>query len=148
MSYTNQTDHRLLDRQTIREFLMKLSQSRVEASPATHPRAEHLASLQRQCHSDLERRGLAFLDRQGLRLPSHAQVYIEACDTRPDFLYEEHHTTIYIDGPHHEHATQQQRDATQTEHLEDLGYTVIRFSYDDAWEEIVAQHPNIFGRIT
>ena len=79
MSYTNQLDHRLLDRQQSRELLLQLTRAGVEVSPAALPRAEHLAGLQRQCHSDLERQWLAFLEARGLRLPSRAQVFIEAC---------------------------------------------------------------------
>jgi very-short-patch-repair endonuclease len=105
-----------------------------------------MTRLIRQCHSDLERRWLEFLEVRGLRLPSQAQHFIEACGTRPDFLYEECQTVVYVDGPHHEYPERQQRDAAQTEILEDYGYTVLRFSHNDAWEAIIAQHPNIFGR--
>jgi hypothetical protein len=88
MSYVNQPDHRLLDRQQSRDLLLQLARATVQASPAAQPRAEHLARLRRQCQSDLERDWLAFLETRGLHLPSHAQVFIEACGTRPDFLYE------------------------------------------------------------
>ena len=89
MSYINQPDHRLLDRQQLRDILMQLARAHVESSPAALPRAEDMARLMRQCQSDLERHWLAFLEARGLRLPSKAQVFIEACGTRPDFLYEE-----------------------------------------------------------
>lgn len=147
MSYVNQTDHRLLDRQQIRDILLQWSRAHVHTSPTALPRAEHLSQLMRQCHSDLERRWLEFLEVHDLHLPSHAQHLIEAGGTRPDFLYAECQTVIYVDGPHHEYPERQQRDASQTESLEDYGYTVLRFGHNDAWEAIIAQHPNIFGRI-
>jgi len=78
-------------------------------------------------------------------LPSKAQVLIEACKTRPDFLYEEQQTAIYIDGPVHEFSDRQQRDVSQTECMEDYGYTVIRFGHKDNWDEIISRFPNIFG---
>ena len=55
MSYTNQRDHELLDRQLIRETLLALAASRVVASPGALSRGEHLARLKALCDSDLER---------------------------------------------------------------------------------------------
>jgi hypothetical protein len=46
--------------------------------------------LRRLAGSDLERRWLGLLEKQNLRLPSHAQSLIEACQTRPDFFYSEY----------------------------------------------------------
>jgi very-short-patch-repair endonuclease len=146
MSYVNQPDHRLLDRQQSRDLLLQLARATVQASPAAQPRAEHLARLRRQCQSDLERDWLAFLETRGLHLPSHAQVFIEACGTRPDFLYEACQTAIYVDGPHHAYPERQHRDEAQTVCLEDVGYTVIRFAEHDAWDAIISRHPTIFGR--
>jgi very-short-patch-repair endonuclease len=126
--------------------LLRLARAQVQSSPAALPRAEHLARLLRQCQSSLEHDWLAFLEQRGLGLPSQAQVFMDACGTRPDFLYAECQTVIYVDGPHHEDPERQQRDAAQTERLEDHGYTVIRFGANDKWEEMIARHPNIFGR--
>ncbi len=146
MSYTNQLDHEMLDRQKIRQFLMRLAAATVEPSPVELPRAEHLARLMRQCGSELEQDWLRYLDEKALRLPSKAQVFIEACKTRPDFLYDEAQTAIYVDGPPHRYPERQQRDKTQTACMEDLGYSVIRFSEQEGWDSVIAQHPNIFGR--
>jgi len=30
--------------------------------------------------------------------------------------------------------------------MEDRGYTVIRFSYEEDWDKVIARYPNIFGR--
>ena len=147
MSYVNQPDHRLLDRQRIRHLLLRLAAAHVESSPAALPRAEHLARLKRQCQSNLERDWLDFLDTRGYHLPTQAQSFIDACHTRPDFLYGESLTVIYVDGPHHEYPERQERDKAQTDCLEDYGYTVIRFDHRDAWEAMIKQHPNIFGRM-
>jgi very-short-patch-repair endonuclease len=147
MSYVNQPDHRLLDRQRIRHLLLRLAGAHVESSPAALPRAEHLARLKRQCQSNLERDWLDFLDTHGYHLPTQAQSFIDACRTRPDFLYGESLTVIYVDGPHHEYPERQERDQAQTDCLEDYGYTVIRFDHRDAWDAMIKQHPNIFGRM-
>ena len=148
MSYGNQGDHTLLDRQLIRELLLNLADSRVTASPAHRPRKDHVVEL---IASRGQRTGAKLAEVPGavqnLRLPSKAQHLIENCTTRPDFLYEDSLTAIYIDGPHHSFADRQERDRLQTlECMEDFGYTVIRFGHEDNWAEIVNRYPHVFGR--
>ena len=145
MSYGNQPDHRLLDRKLIKDLLLQLAGADVKASPVSLPRAEHLSQLMRQCGSDLERDWLRLIDEQGLRLPSHAQMLVEKCKTRPDFLYAPEKLAVYVDGPHHEYPERSERDQAQTDCLEDAGYTVLRFGTRDDWPAIVAKHPNVFG---
>lgn len=145
MSYTNQPDHRLLDRKLIRELLLQLAGANVDASPVALSRGDHLAQLLRQCASDLERDWLRFIEERGLRLPSHAQRFVESCRTRPDFTYGECQTVVYVDGPHHEYPERRERDATQTERMEDSGYTVIRFAASDDWVATVTRFPSVFG---
>jgi very-short-patch-repair endonuclease len=146
LNYYNQRDHKLLDRTAIRDLLMQLSQTRVISAPAGLSRAEHLQRLMRLAASELERKWLRYLDARGHNLPTHAQMLIEACSTRPDFLYDELHAAIYIDGPHHDYPERQTRDKAQTECMEDHGYTVIRFGLEKDWDKIIAQFPYIFGR--
>jgi len=146
MSYYNQRDHDLLDRQAIRDLLLEFSQSRVTAAPIADSRADHLAMLMRMADSDLERAWLQHLETHGHHLPSHAQRLIETCSTRPDFLYQDAPAAVYIDGPHHQYPERQMRDAAQQECLEDQGYMVIRFGVADDWSATLAHYPNIFGR--
>jgi ATP-dependent helicase YprA (DUF1998 family)/very-short-patch-repair endonuclease len=148
MSYGNQGDHKLLDRQLIRGLLQILASSHVSASPAQQPRKEHIVQLSRLAGSELERRWLRFLEQNNLRLPSKAQLLIESCKTRPDFLYDDSVTAIYVDGPPHSFADRQERDRIQTECMEDLGYTIIRFGHDDNWTEIINRYRHVFGRIS
>ncbi len=145
MSYGNQPDHRLLDRQQVRDTLLRLAQATVVASPTAAPRAQHLAGLKAQCQSDLERQWLDAADAGGYRLPSHAQRLIAQCGTRPDFLYEDHFTVIYVDGPHHEYPDRQQRDRDKQACLEDAGWTVLRFSARSEWEPVFRAHADVFG---
>ncbi len=146
MSYSNQPDHPLLDRHSIRDLLLDLSRAAVLVSPSERSRAEHLDHLLRQTGSDLERRFLRFLETHHLRLPSAAQFLVEACRTRPDFSYADSQTLVYIDGPPHEYPDRQARDRRQTGCLEDLGYTVIRLADESRWPEAVAAFPGVFGR--
>jgi len=146
MSYGNQLDHRLLDRQAIREVLAQYGKSTAETSPVAKPRAVHMEELVRLAQSTLEKEWLDFINRLECRLPSRGQVLVESCGTRPDFLYDDHQAAIYVDGPHHEYPERAERDKTQAEMLEDAGFVVIRFGHRDDWEEIVARYPHVFGR--
>lgn len=146
MSYTNQPDHRRLDRLLLRDQLLCLAGARVEAAPVERSRGEHLEHLLTQAGSELERRWLRFLEERQLRLPAACQAMVEACQTRPDFLYTgEHQVAIYVDGPPHDHDHRHQRDRQQTECMEDLGYIVLRFHHQDDWQEIVDRFPYVFG---
>ncbi len=146
MSYGNQMDHRLLDRHSIKDLLLDMALATVETSPTDASREEHMNRLMRLTSSELERCWLRFIDSNRFALPSSAQVLIETCGTRPDFAYKEAMAIIYVDGPPHEFADRQQRDAAQASSLEDEGYQVIRFKGTDDWHQIAARHPDVFGR--
>jgi very-short-patch-repair endonuclease len=146
MSYTNQQDHERLDRKLVKEWFFMLSQAAVESAPGSQPKADHLARLLDSCGSELERKWLRFLDERGYNLPSDAQVLIEECGTRPDFLYREHGMAIYIDGPIHDYPDRAARDKDQDACLDAAGYNwVLRFRHDDEWETIVRKYPSVFG---
>jgi ATP-dependent helicase YprA (DUF1998 family) len=147
MSYNNQHEHAILDRQTIRNVLLMLVNADVNISPVAESRDSHLQMLLRMCESDLEREWLQTLQEHGLRLPDQAQSYIEDCQTRPDFLYNTAgiYAAIYIDGSHHDYPHRQKRDHQQSDCMEDYGYHVIRFGYRDDWTIIIDQNKHIFG---
>ncbi len=145
MSYYNQMDHRLLDRQTIKSFLMQCSQSTSTSSPQSVSRAEHYRRLLNLCQSDLEREWLAFIEGGNYRLPSHAQYLLQDCHTCPDFFYEQEHVAIYVDGPHHLYPERKQRDRIQQDCMEDSGYTVLRFGFSEDWKSTLQKYVSIFG---
>lgn len=148
MSYGNQREHPILDRQTIRDVLGMLATAQVDSSPGGESRDSHLHMLLSLCESDLEREWLQTLHAGDLRLPDAAQVYIEDCGTRPDFIYNGGgvYAAIYIDGAQHDYPQRQERDRQQADCMEDYGYRVIRFGYRDDWAGILTQHQHIFGR--
>lgn len=148
MSYTNQLDHPLLDRQLVREPLDGLRHALVRPAPVDLPREVHLQHLKRLCRSELERRWLDFIDQRNLALPTFTQRLIEDCGAEPDFYYPDHMAAIYIDGPPHDHPDRQKRDEDKQRCLEDLGYLVIRFRYDDDWEAQVRRYASVFGAST
>ncbi|MBE2201994.1 MAG: DEAD/DEAH box helicase [Anaerolinea sp.] len=145
MSYTNQMDHRLLDRLLVRDILLDLATSTVQVSGTAVSPTAHLEELKKRCGSGLEREWLDFLDQHNLRLPDVTQKFIELCQTRPDFWYADSYTAVFIDGPVHDHADVQRKDAEITDCLErSAGITVIRFRYDEDWWTIAIQHSHIF----
>src|SRR5690606_24565316 len=147
LSYGNQREHPLLDRQAIHSVLEILAGAQVHISPVEISREAHLDTLLSLCESDLEREWLHTLYQQGLRLPDAAQVYIEDCQTRPDFVYNSGgvYAAVYVDGSHHDYPQRQGRDSQQAECLEDYGYRVIRFGYQADWASILQQNSYIFG---
>lgn len=145
MSYGNQRDHELLDRQLVKDRLLDLTKSVVESSPSPISFVEHLAALKARAESGLERDWLDYLAARGLRLPTTGQKTYSQCGTRPDFVYEKQHTVIYVDGPPHDFPDRQARDDQKQAAMEDLGLTVLRFHHRENWDEKIAKHPNIFG---
>ncbi|MBX6370608.1 MAG: DUF1998 domain-containing protein, partial [Rhodospirillales bacterium] len=147
LSYTNQPDHRILDRHAVRDTLLLLAGADVQPAPGVLPRHLHLAELRARCDSELERRFLDFLEKHKLELPTHAQARIEHLRVKPDFLYATHHLVVFVDGPPHDYEDVEERDAQAASRLEDDGYTVVRFRHDEDWEAIVARYPSTFGRL-
>jgi very-short-patch-repair endonuclease len=145
LSYTNQPDHRVIDRFAVRDLLLQLAAAKVEPSPTPATREEHRTRLERLCDSDLERHWLRFMDQHGYRLPDAAQRLIEAAHTRPDFVYDEACVAVYIDGPVHQFPERATRDGEQQTAMEDLGWTVLRFDGEDEWPAVIAQNKTTFG---
>ena len=146
LSYTNQPLHKFLDRRAAAGWLMQLAGAKVAAGEGPLPRAEHLRRLTALAQSDLERRFLDALEDGGYRLPSEAQPLFSELGVRPDFLYKETGTVVYIDGPHHKFPDRARRDADATRRLEDAGWEVLRLGPADDWEVVFANRPDIFGR--
>ena len=151
MTYANQPDHQRLNRHLIRDYLLELAQAGVAASPSVAPRAAHYKALLARCESSLERDWLAFLEARNLKLPTAAQhvpTSLDGCLTRPDFVYADDMTIVYIDGPMHDFPTRQARDREQEACVNDCGWTVVRFAARGDWEATVAACPGLFGRPT
>ena len=115
---------------------------------ATSPELE-LARLLGRCDSELERAFLRLLHRSGHRLPTHAQRLLEQAGVRPDFDYvgPSGQVAVFVDGPDHDAPAQQDKDEQDAERLEDLGWSVLRFRYDedDRWEDRLRAHAWVFG---
>ena len=145
LSYGNQPDHRLVDRQLIKHLLQTWAAGTVTEAVGAVSRADQVAALSKQAGSELERKFLRFLDQGGYRLPSRAQVLIAKAGTRPDFVYDDEWLAVYVDGPPHDYPERQERDQQQEAAMKGQGWSVKRLRYDDDWAAVVAERPEVFG---
>ncbi|WP_298347567.1 DEAD/DEAH box helicase [Ferrimicrobium sp.] len=145
LSYYNQGDHRNLDRQLVLPLLGDLMRSITHATGGSRDVEAALKKLRAVTASTLENTWLDYLVEHRLRLPSSAACLVEAASCRPDFLYERDYVAIFIDGPVHDYQEIQLRDEAATSRLRTLGWSVIRFGYQDDWSQICASRPDIFG---
>jgi ATP-dependent helicase YprA (DUF1998 family) len=145
LSYYNQPDHRIVDRQSIVGLLRQWAGTTVTAGVGARARDEQLRLLRNQAGSELEREFLDFLDQRGLRLPTRGQVLFEDEGTRPDFVYDDHYVAVYIDGPPHDFPDRQVRDVAAAKALEGSDWSVVRFRYSEEWEPIVREWHQVFG---
>ena len=76
----------------------------LQLNPAFQPGGtidDLVAGSRKRCHSRLEQRWLACVDKLGIRLPSDAQYDLPGYFTRPDFFYRDANAVVYVDGPPH-----------------------------------------------
>ena len=124
---------------------MEWRDATVSVSPTPRPREAEVERLLNACQTGLEKRWVRTVDAMGLRLPSGAQVLIESCSTRPDFLYREDAVAIYVDEPHHDAPEQRLADQQVQEDLANAGVSVVRFHHAADWTPIFEQYASVFG---
>ena len=146
MSYSNQHEHLKLNRYGIRDILFNYASSETRASSVSEPRADHYKKLLDGCESDLEKKWLQYINEKDLPLPEEGQHLISDPMTRTDFFYAKKNAIIYIDGPAHDQSVQREKDEDLREELEDNGFMVIVFRYDDDWDRIISKYPSVFGK--
>ena len=144
MTYANQRDHLLLDRQSIRRFLARLTTCHVTLHSAYTPGLPAFAALDSpQAEVEVERRWLAELEARSWPLPDAARVSLGMCQARPDFVCGE--LAIYVDGAD---PARRARDAELVARLEDEGrYMVVRFGEPEMWNGLFAEYADMFRRI-
>jgi superfamily II DNA/RNA helicase/very-short-patch-repair endonuclease len=149
LAYSNQYEHTLIDRHSIAPLLQQLMTATVVAGAGGRDRTSQQDWLNTLRDSSLEKAFIDWLTHQGHRLPDDAQRTVETARARPDFVYEVggNPVAVFVDGPHHDAAEQQQRDAAAAERLENDGWTVVRVGYDkDRWPDVVGRFEWIFGK--
>jgi len=152
MSYYNQPDHTVIDRQDaenegrVLDILCRLTRARGTTGSFGRSPEQQAGELGRVSGSSLEQAWLGHIDAYGYRRPDRGQESIPECNTCADFFYEDWKAAIYIDGPHHDEPAQCERDEAITRALEASGHYVVRFPKEQGrWPEIFTAHAGLFG---
>jgi len=151
LSYTNQPDHRLLNRFLVRDFLNQLRQAVTTRQTTGRSYEDHYQWLRERIdpNSNLEAQFLETLFTFRRRLPDRTQfrpeagVYAEA-----DFYYDRDDlrgVAVFVEGPHHDAPAQSEADQRERKKLEDLGYRVIVIRYDRPLADQVSEKADVFG---
>ena len=148
LAYSNQYEHTLIDRHRIVDLLQHLAKASVVAGAGGKARGEQQDWIKALSDSGLERKFVDWLSDGGYRLPDDAQRTVTEAIARPDLVYDltGSPVAVFVDGPHHDGAHQQQRDEQAAERLENLGWSVVRVRHDDDWTVVVGRYEWIFGK--
>ena len=148
LSYANQLDHAEIDRRVIREYLVQLAGSTIEA-PSDPDRDARYRYLAKRVDSNFEREVLDHLHRNGHRLPDSAQARpAEGIAVQVDFFYKREDANgacVFVDGPAHDDSGVHEGDSRKSEELEDRGFRVIRITHARPLDEQIAEHADVFG---
>jgi superfamily II DNA/RNA helicase len=129
-NFFNQRDHKLFDRQIVKEFLLGLS----KVSSIKGSRDENvLFDLHMQAAvSTLEKKVLQILKGQGIRLPTemHKIVSKDGMPIAEADLYYEPKICVFIDGPDHDKDYIKLDDEGKRSKLKKLGYKVVVVHHD------------------
>jgi hypothetical protein len=145
LSYANQSDAFLLDRQLVRDMLLGLAQCRVEPRSRGVSHQEHLESLRSRTQSAFERLFLNTLAEGSYRLPDDAQRSFQEPRCIADFFYEPN-VVVFCDGPPHDKPDQQRVDDAIRRELRSRGYRVVVVRHESPIEQQIDSFPEVFRR--
>jgi hypothetical protein len=150
LSYSNQPEHRFLDRRLVKDYLLNLASSKTTVFQ-TKNRDEQYTWLKSIADpkSGIEIPFLDFIYKGGYRLPDTAQNRpCQDVAVQPDFYYERGAAPgvcIFIDGASHDNPIQKEHDTEVRKSLEERGYRVITIRLDQELKEQIHKYPDIFG---
>ncbi len=147
LTYRNQRDHALLNRNLIKDLLFGISQGTTFRSFKNLSYDEHYEWLRQQTdtRSKLEKDFLDHLYREGRRLPDYAQKAVSEYPCRPDFYYQDGYVCVFCDGSVHDEPKQTAEDKRVRTDLLNKGYRMVVIRYDRAIAEQLEEHKDIFG---
>ncbi len=146
LSYTNQSDHGILNRHQIKDLLSRFAKSATHPQQAGRNYEEHFVWLRSltDSRSDLERKFLDELYRTKRNLPHEAQKALSDYHSIPDFFYAPN-ICVFCDGSVHDEPSQHAQDERVRAELREKGYRVIVIRYDDNMDEKLREFKDIFG---
>jgi superfamily II DNA/RNA helicase len=150
LSYYNQRDHKIINRNLIKGALEKLliCQIEIQANSNFTSYENQYQTLLRDLdpNSSTERKFIDYLYKHGLRLPDAAQKRVNGIYVQPDFYYEPRFW-VFCDGSPHDEAVVQEDDSTKRQAIIALGDEVWSYYYKDDLATKVAERPDIFRRV-
>jgi hypothetical protein len=150
LSYYNQRDHKIIDRQLIKDALQKLSICSIEIQTNTGFKSydEQYESMMRNLDptSSTERKFIKHLYENGLRLPDAAQKRVDGIYVQPDFYYEPR-IWVFCDGTPHDEPAVNADDETKRQAIRARGDEVWVYYYKDDLAATVAARPDIFRKV-
>jgi hypothetical protein len=152
LSYSNQLEHRRIDRRKIRDFLLELAGSRLVEVKSGRSRDEQYEWLTESLDpaSSFEREFLDYLYKNDHRLPDFAQYWpTPDVHVQTDFYYERTGVPgicVFVDGPHHDSAQQAKEDQTIRSELANLGFRILTIRHDHSIVESVTKDPDVFEK--
>ncbi|HOL44293.1 MAG TPA: DEAD/DEAH box helicase [Methanothrix sp.] len=147
LSYSNQPVAHLLNRYSVRDFLMEMTKRQTELKYGHRTRREQYLWLRSRTdsRSELERKLIDVLYQGGYRLPDDAQRNIPELKCIPDFFYEPN-VCVFCDGSVHDNPDQRAYDENLRSQLLASGYRVVVIRYDQGLNEQIQRYPDIFGK--
>nr|WP_221174688.1 protein kinase [Streptomyces sp. ID38640] len=160
LTYGNQLNHRLINRHTVRELLVRLASSTAAKDTRGESRSEQFKRLLDRTPEiptvvETEMSGVVAQERQdnlvawlkdrGLRLPDDGETLITEANVLADYVYRLPgvNLAVFVDLPDTE--TTALRDEDAEERLLDARWDFVRFAHDTDWAEVVAPHARYFG---
>lgn len=151
LSYSNQRDHQLLERQKATRFLAQLLHATVRPLPDS-PEAPHAvadAAAPPEGLAAAAADGSAIVDQfltwlrsEGLREPQRGvRLDVGEVSTTPDLWFPDEALVVYLDASS---SAGTLSDAV-TAAMRDAGYRVARFGDKDGWSDVVARFAATFG---
>jgi very-short-patch-repair endonuclease len=147
LSYSNQQDHKILNRHLVKDMLADLTLSAATKRHGGRDYESHHEYLKKltDSRSELERKLLRIIYETRRELPDEAQKALLDSQSIPDFYYSGVHACVFCDGSVHDEPAQRAKDETARRELRERGYRVIVIRYDENIEERIAAFEDVFG---
>ena len=137
LSYSNQFDHRLINRHLVKGWLEQLLHSHLQRQEYDVEREAQYRNLEQKVdpNSRLEKLVLDEIYHRGIQLPDSAQELIAEASIKPDFVYKTEKIAIFCDGSVHDSPEKQKQDRIDRDDLRyRAGYSVIALRHDEDWQ--------------
>ena len=149
LSYYNQRYHDVINRFDIQKALNDLKLCRIEILNSKQMSYEEVyrdALSRIDKDSEMERKFLEYLYRNGLRLPDSEQVLDTEVYCRLDFFYAPD-IVVFCDGKPHDKPGIKENDRINRELLRKKGRRVLVWNYRDTLEDFIMQSPDVFKKV-